>query len=87
MLGAVGHRVGGHKDRASRFGVASIQTLLAVQGRELVIVNTAETAQDDLMGDARGHHHLVLRAALRPQARSTEDRTCASCLAAEGVLA
>jgi len=40
-----------HKDRASRFGVASIQTLLAMQDRELVIVNTADTAQDDLMGD------------------------------------
>lgn len=37
-----------HKDRASRFGVAYIQTLLALQERELVIVNTAE---DDLMGD------------------------------------
>ncbi len=40
-----------HKDRASRFGIASIQTLLAVQGHELVIVNTANTAEDDLMGD------------------------------------
>src|SRR5215467_7979109 len=40
-----------HKDRASRFGVAYIQTLLAMQGRELVVVNTADTAQDDLMGD------------------------------------
>ena len=40
-----------HKDRASRFGVAYIQTLLAMQERELVIVNTADTAQDDLMGD------------------------------------
>ena len=39
------------KDRASRFGVAYIQTLLAMQDRELVIVNTADTAQDDLMGD------------------------------------
>src|ERR1700693_3500065 len=40
-----------HKDRASRFGVAYMQTLLAMQERELVIVNTADTAQDDLMGD------------------------------------
>ena len=39
------------KDRASRFGVAYIQTLLALQERELVIVNTADTAEDDLMGD------------------------------------
>jgi putative resolvase len=36
---------------ASRFGVAYIQTLLAMQGRELVIVNTADTAEDDLRGD------------------------------------
>jgi putative resolvase len=40
-----------HQDRASRFGVAYIQTLLNMQERELVVVNTADTAQDDLMGD------------------------------------
>lgn len=40
-----------HKDRASRFGVTYIQTLLGLAGRELVIVNTADTVQDDLMGD------------------------------------
>lgn len=40
-----------NKDRASRFGVAYIQTLLVMQERELVIVNTADTAEDDLMGD------------------------------------
>lgn len=40
-----------HKDRASRFGVVCIQTLLALQERELVIINTADTAEDDLMGD------------------------------------
>jgi predicted site-specific integrase-resolvase len=39
------------KDRASRFGVAYIQTLLALQGRELVIVNAADTVQDDVIGD------------------------------------
>ena len=31
--------------------MAYIQTLLAMQGRELVVVNTADTAEDDLMGD------------------------------------
>ena len=40
-----------HKDRCSRFGVAYIQTLLAIQGRELVIVNEAEEGQEDLMPD------------------------------------
>jgi putative resolvase len=48
---AIGRIVVEHKDRASRFGVAYIQTLLAMQKRELVVVNTADTAQDDLMGD------------------------------------
>jgi predicted site-specific integrase-resolvase len=40
-----------HKDRASRFGVAYIQTMLAMQERELVVVNTADTEESDLMGD------------------------------------
>jgi predicted site-specific integrase-resolvase len=44
----IGQIVVEHQDRASRFGVAYMQTLLSMQGRELVIVNTAE---DDLMGD------------------------------------
>ena len=47
----IGQIVLEHKDRASSFGVAYIQTLLAMQGRELVVVNTADTAEDDLMGD------------------------------------
>jgi putative resolvase len=47
----ISHMVVEYKDRASRFGVAYIQTSLAMQGRELVIVNTADTAEDDLMGD------------------------------------
>jgi predicted site-specific integrase-resolvase len=37
--------------RASRFGVGYIQTLLATQNRQLVIVNEAATTEDDLMGD------------------------------------
>ncbi len=45
----IGQIVVEHKDRASRFGVAYIQTLLAMQGRELMMVNTADTAEDDLM--------------------------------------
>src|SRR5437588_9578748 len=47
----IGRIVVEHKDRVSRFGVAYIQTLLAMQERELVVVNTADTAQDDLTGD------------------------------------
>ncbi len=47
----IGRIVVEQKDRASRFGVAYIHTLLAMQERELVVVNTAGMAQDDLMGD------------------------------------
>ena len=47
----IGQIVVEYKDRAARFGVACMQTLLGMQGRELVIVNTADTAEDDLMGD------------------------------------
>ena len=47
----IGQIVGEQKDRASRFGVASIHPLLAMQGRGLVVVNTADTAEVDLIGD------------------------------------
>ncbi len=47
----IGRFVVEQKERASRFGVAYIQTLLSMQDRELVVVNTADTTQDDLMGD------------------------------------
>ena len=42
-----------NRDRASRFGVAYIQTLLSGQNRQLVIVNEATGGEDDLdlMGD------------------------------------
>ena len=47
----IGRIVVEQKDRASRFGVAYIQTLLTLQERELVIVNTADTEESDLIGD------------------------------------
>jgi putative resolvase len=47
----IGRIVVEHQDRASRFRVAYIQTLLSMQDRELVVVNTADTTQDDLKGD------------------------------------
>ena len=40
-----------HQGRASRFGVTYMQTLLGRALRELVVVNTAATTEDDLMGD------------------------------------
>ncbi len=48
---SISHIVVEHKDRCSRFGVAYIQTLLATQGRELVVVNSVEEEQTDLMQD------------------------------------
>jgi len=47
----IGHIVVEHKDRAIRFGVAYIQTLLALQGQEQVIVHTYDTAEDDLVAE------------------------------------
>lgn len=76
-----------HQDRASRFGVAYIQTLLAMQDRELVIVNTADTAQDEPLGRLRGHHYIVCRTSLWAQACQTQDRTSASCFTAERIRA
>jgi len=48
---SISHLVVEHKDRCSRCGVAYIQTLLATQGRELVIVHEAGKEQNDLLQD------------------------------------
>jgi putative resolvase len=48
---SISHIVVEYKDRCSHFGVAYIQTLLKTQGRELVIVNEADTGQEELMLD------------------------------------
>ncbi len=40
-----------HKDRASRFGVQYIESLLRLQGRQLEIVNQAENGTEDLLAD------------------------------------
>ena len=68
-----------HKDRASRFGVAYIQTLLAMQERELVVVNTADTVEDDLMGDFVA---IITSFAARLYGRRRAKRTTARVLAA-----
>ena len=68
-----------HKDRASRFGVAYIQTLLAMQERELVVVNTADTVADDLMGDFVA---IITSFAARLYGRRTAKRKTALVLAA-----
>lgn len=45
------HIVVEHKDRASRFGVRYIDTLLRGQGRVLEVVNSAENGTEDLLAD------------------------------------
>jgi putative resolvase len=47
----ISHIVVEHQDRASRFGVAYLQTLLRMQGREVVVVHPADPVEVDLMGD------------------------------------
>jgi putative resolvase len=48
---SISHLVVEHTDRCSRIGVPYIQTLLATQGRELVIVHEADNEQNDLLQD------------------------------------
>jgi putative resolvase len=40
-----------HKDRLTRFGFRSLETLLKSQGRSIEVVNEAEHDQEDLMAD------------------------------------
>ena len=40
-----------HKDRLTRFGFHSLETLLETQGRTIEVVNQAENDQEDLMAD------------------------------------
>lgn len=40
-----------HKDRATRFGFAYLETLLALQGRRIEVINLAENGREDLLQD------------------------------------
>ena len=40
-----------HKDRLTRFGFRSIETLLEIQGRTIEVVNPAENNKEDLLHD------------------------------------
>jgi len=40
-----------HKDRATRFGFRYLETLLALQGRSIEVVNLAENNREDLLQD------------------------------------
>lgn len=48
---AIGRIVIAHKDRGTRFGFRSIETLLKTAGREIEVVNTAENDTEDLIAD------------------------------------
>jgi len=48
---SISHIVGAHTDRGSRFGVASIPTVLKTPGRERVIGTDAETGHEDVLPD------------------------------------
>lgn len=47
----VGRLVLEHKDRGTRFGFRSIETLLQTYGREIEVVNQAENGTEDLLSD------------------------------------
>jgi putative resolvase len=76
---SISHIVVEHKDRSSRLGVAYIQTLLATQGRELVIVNEIEESQDDLLQDFVA---IISRFCVRLYGRRRAIRKTAQVLAA-----
>ena len=40
-----------HKDRATRFGLRYLETLLKTQGRTIEVVNQAENSTEDLLAD------------------------------------
>jgi predicted site-specific integrase-resolvase len=40
-----------HKDRLTRFGFRSIETLLSTQGRSIEVVNQADNGTEDLLAD------------------------------------
>ncbi len=40
-----------HKDRLTRFGFRSIETLLELAGRHIEVVNVAENDREDLLAD------------------------------------
>jgi len=48
---SVGRMVIEHKDRGTRFGFRSIETLLRTSGREIEVVNQAENSTEDLVAD------------------------------------
>lgn len=48
---SIGRIVIEHKDRGTRFGFRYIETLLNTYGREIEVVNQAESGTDDLLAD------------------------------------
>jgi predicted site-specific integrase-resolvase len=56
---SIGRIVIEHKDRGTRFGFRSIETLLKTYGREVEVVNQAENGTEDLLADLVGLRYLV----------------------------
>ena len=50
---SIGRIVIEHKDRGTRFGFRSIETLLKTYGREIEVVNQAQNSTEDLLADTR----------------------------------
>ncbi len=40
-----------HRDRLTRFGFKYLETLLAMQGRSIEVLNPTETAMEDILAD------------------------------------
>jgi predicted site-specific integrase-resolvase len=70
----ISHIVVEHQARCSRFGVASIQTLLKTPGRALVLVNAAAAGPEDLRHDL-GAIITSLCARLYGRRRASRKRT------------
>jgi predicted site-specific integrase-resolvase len=62
-----------HRDRFCRFGSEYVKAALAAQGRELVVVDSAEV-DDDLVGGYDRDSHIDVRPSLR-QACCCQPRT------------
>jgi predicted site-specific integrase-resolvase len=63
-----------HKDRLTRFGFRYIETLLAVQGRRIEVVNAETNPIEDLMADEVEHHLQQMSPTLWATSSEKENR-------------
>ena len=66
-----------HKDRLTRFGFNYIETLLALQGRKIEVVNLADNGKEDLLSDLVSiiYSFCAILYGLRRAKRKTEQIT------------